>query len=54
MIAIMDELGFDKFKVMGHDRGARIGGVEALPRKQRDVPTFPLNIYAIHMHQIVF
>lgn len=24
MIAIMDELGFDKFKVVGHDRGARV------------------------------
>ena len=24
MIAIMDELGFDQFKVIGHDRGARI------------------------------
>ena len=24
MISIMDELGFDQFKVIGHDRGARI------------------------------
>ena len=24
MIAIMDELGFDEFRVMGHDRGARV------------------------------
>jgi len=24
MVAIMDELGFDQFKVVGHDRGARV------------------------------
>jgi len=35
MIAIMDELGFDKFRVMGHDRGARVAHRLCLDHPER-------------------
>jgi haloacetate dehalogenase len=35
MIAVMDELGFDQFRVIGHDRGARVTHRLCLDHPQR-------------------
>ncbi|RLA54413.1 MAG: alpha/beta hydrolase [Gammaproteobacteria bacterium] len=44
MIEIMDELGFDKFKVVGHDRGARVTHRLCLDYPQRVIRAVLLDI----------
>lgn len=46
--AIMDQLGFDRFAVAGHDRGARVGFRMALDRPERVTRLAALDIVPTH------
>jgi haloacetate dehalogenase len=45
---VMDQLGFDKFAVAGHDRGARVGFRMALDRPERITRYCALDIVPTH------